>query len=265
MPEVFLLTILVLLGLVFGSFITAVSYRSVKGISIMKGRSICPKCGKVVSWRDNIPVFSYFFLKGKSRCCQKPISLRYPLIEFFTMLLFFMTGLQIITCNGGNVICNWYGVFGGVALPHLLIVTIFLLIVFVTDFEKKVIFDKFTFVPFTITLFLLIFFNPDYTYVNLFLSFASASFFLLIHLLTKGRGMGLGDVKLALLPPLILGWPYTIIWLFLSFIIGAAVGITLIFFKRARFGKQIPFGPFLIISYFLVLFWGEKLLFLFRF
>jgi leader peptidase (prepilin peptidase)/N-methyltransferase len=77
--------------------------------------------------------------------------------------------------------------------------------------------------------------------------------------------MGLGDVKLVLIPPLILGWPYTIIWLFLSFIIGAVTGVVLIFLHKAKFGKQIPFGPFLIISYFIVLFWGEKLLFLFNF
>lgn len=263
MQNIFLLFSLTIFGLVFGSFISALSYRSIKGISIFKGRSICPHCKKKIGWRDNIPVFSFFFLNGRSRCCKKLISLRYPLIEFFTMLTFLFTGLVYINCGGGSQpICQWKAVFGVVSLPHLILVSIFMITLFVTDFEHKLILDKFVFIPFLLTGFLLIFFNPDQTYTNLFLSFATASFFLLIHLGTRGKGMGLGDVKLVLLPPLILGWPYTLIWLFLSFTIGAFIGVLLILLKKAKFGKHIPFGPFLILAYFLVLFWGEKFLFI---
>ncbi len=263
MPNALLLFTLTLFGLVFGSFITALSYRSVNGMSIFKGRSVCPKCKKTIGWKDNIPIFSFFFLKGKSRCCKQLISLRYPLIEFFTTVIFFSIGVIFLACKDLNdPVCIWKGLIGFSALPYLLFISVFLITVFITDFEHKLILDRFVFIPLSLTFFLIIFFNPDYSYTNLFLSFASASFFLLIHILTKGKGMGLGDVKLSLLPPLILGWPYTVIWLFLSFIIGAMVGVALIFVGKAKFGKQIPFGPFLIFSYFIVLFWGDKLLFL---
>jgi leader peptidase (prepilin peptidase) / N-methyltransferase len=266
MSDIFLLFILTLLGLIFGSFISALSYRLVNGISIFKGRSFCDQCKKQIRWFDNIPIFSFYFLKGKSACCKELISLRYPLIEFATTVIFFITGFVLIhSGNSENPVYIWHKLLGFSALPNLLFISVFLITIFVTDFEKKLILDSCIFIPLAITLLLIIFFNPDYTYANLFLAFASASFFLLIHLLTKGRGMGLGDVKLVLIPPLILGWPYTIIWLFLSFIIGAVVGVILILLGKAKFGKQIPFGPFLIISYFIVLFWGEKLLFLFNF
>lgn len=265
MPDLFLLIVLVVLGLVFGSFISALSYRAIVGMSIFKGRSICPQCKKSINWRDNIPMFSFFFLKGKSRCCKKLISIRYPLIEFFTALVFFLTGLVFLSCGVyKGPLCIWGEFIKYYSLPCLLFVSVFLIVIFVTDFEYKLILDRFVFIPFIFILLLIIYFNPDYSYTNLFLSFFSASFFLLIHLLTKGKGMGLGDVKLALIPPLILGWPYTLVWLFLSFVIGAFVGVVLIFSKKAKFGQQIPFGPFLILSYFLVLFWGEKLLLFFR-
>lgn len=262
MFELPLLVILSVFGLVFGSFISALSYRTIRGVSIFKGRSFCDNCKKKINWYDNVPIISFLLLKGKSRCCGKPISIRYPLIEFFTMTSFLLSGIFYNRCISGSPICVFKDLYGGISLFVVLTVNVFLITVFITDLEHKIIPDAFVFIPYCILLFLLIYFNPDYSYANLFLSFGIASFFLFVHLLTKGKGMGLGDVKLALLPPIILGWPYSIIWLFLSFIIGAVVGILLILFGKAKFGKQIPFGPFLIATYFLVLFWGSKFLFL---
>ncbi|MDP3994359.1 MAG: A24 family peptidase, partial [bacterium] len=90
--------------------------------------------------------------------------------------------------------------------------------------------------------------------------FISAFFLLLLHLITKGKGMGLGDVKFAILGGLVLGWPYFVVWLFLSFIIGAVAGIVLILAKKASFGKKIPFGPYLVISFWLTMIYGNWLL-----
>ncbi|KKR12001.1 MAG: Type 4 prepilin-like protein leader peptide-processing enzyme [Candidatus Woesebacteria bacterium GW2011_GWA1_39_21] len=266
MSEIFLIVSLALFGLVFGSFITALSYRSIRGVSIFKGRSLCPLCKKKISWSDNIPIISYLSLNGKSRCCGKPISWRYPLIEFFTMLTFLLIGLVYTNCSTVTPpLCVLNNTFSFLVLPYLLLISLFLITVFITDFEHKIILDEFIFIPYGLTLLLLIFFNPEFSYTNIFLSFTCAAFLLLVHLITRGKGMGLGDVKLALLPPLILGWPFTLPWLFLSFIIGALVGVILMLMKKAKFGKQIPFGPFLILAFFLVLFWGDKLMFLFGF
>src|SRR5260221_14549122 len=73
-----------ILGLVFGSFATALSFRIVRGVSIAKGRSFCDRCKNPLGWRENIPVLSYIFLKGRCKNCHKKISIRYPFIELIT-------------------------------------------------------------------------------------------------------------------------------------------------------------------------------------
>jgi leader peptidase (prepilin peptidase)/N-methyltransferase len=247
-------------GLVIGSFLSALTYRIPNGISILKGRSFCPKCKSKISWYDNIPVFSFYFLGGKCRSCKAPISLRYPLIEFFTLLVFLFITIFFSSCANtltGSAICQWRSLLGFWALPYLLIITSGLLAVFIIDLEKQIIPDSLVFSLFALTALLLILINPEFTYVNILASFGSATFLLMINLFTKGKGMGLGDVKLALLGGIVLGWPGTITWLLTSFVTGAVVGLILILFKKAEFGKHIPFGPFLVFSFFVSLVLGN--------
>jgi prepilin signal peptidase PulO-like enzyme (type II secretory pathway) len=234
---------LFVLGLIFGSFISALTWRYPKGISIAKGRSICPKCGKQISWYDNIPLLSYIFLGGKCRNCKKKISLRYPIIELATGVGFLLIGFQV--------------------LP--LILFCILEIIFVIDLENQIIPDDFIFIGiFLVFLFLLVT-NSSFLFPNLLAGFLAASFLLLIHLVTRGRGMGLGDIKFAVLGGLIIGLPLFPIWLFLAFLTGAAVGIILILGKKAGFKSKIAFGPFLVISIPITLLWGQKIIDLFFF
>jgi len=100
------------------------------------------------------------------------------------------------------------------------------------------------------------------TIINfLYAGFFAAALLLLIHLLTKGRGMGLGDVKFAVLGGLIVGPRLFLIWLFLAFLTGAVTGIILILGKKARLKSQIAFGPFLVLAVPGALLYGEKILF----
>ena len=253
----FLITVF---GLIIGSFLSALTYRLPRGISILKGRSFCPKCKNKISWYDNIPVFSFYFLGGKCRTCKAQISLRYPLIEFFTLLVFLFISISFGSCSShitGSAICQWRNFMGFWALPYLLVIATGFLAIFVIDLEKQIIPDNIVFSLFGLSILLLILINPEFTYVNILTAFGGASFLLLINLFTKGKGMGLGDVKLALLGGIVLGWPGTLTWIFLSFITGAIVGLILIFFKKAEFGKHIPFGPFLVFSYFVSLVFGN--------
>jgi leader peptidase (prepilin peptidase)/N-methyltransferase len=246
-------------GLIIGSFLSALTYRIPNGISILKGRSFCPKCKNKISWYDNIPVFSFYLLGGKCRNCKTQISLRYPLIEFFTLLVFLFITIFFGYCStglSGSAICQWRGLLGFWALPYLLVIASGFLAIFVIDLEKQIIPDGIVFSLFAITALLLILINPDFTYVNILAAFGGASFLLLINLFTRGMGMGLGDVKLALLGGIVLGWPGTVTWLLLSFVTGAILGLVLIFFKKAEFGKHIPFGPFLVFSFFVSLVFG---------
>jgi prepilin signal peptidase PulO-like enzyme (type II secretory pathway) len=238
-----------LFGLIIGSFISAYSYRWPRNISVQKGRSFCPKCKNKISWYDNIPLLSYALLRGKCRNCKNKISSRYPLIELLTALLF----VAVYTFKGLSL-------QGSLALPYFLIISATLVAIFVIDLENKLIPDEAVFLIFLISFFTLLLSSNPAFYEILFSAFLASTFFLLLNLITRGHGMGLGDVKLVLALGLVLADPrMLLVWLFLSFTIGAVIGIYLIIIGKAKLGKQIPFGPFLIASFFITLFWGETL------
>jgi len=253
-----------LLGLIFGSFVAAYSYRWPLGISINKGRSFCPKCKEKINWYDNIPLLSYLLLDGKCRNCGKNISLRYPIIEFLTALLFvvvfafresIMQSSLTVFGNHGVIsqINNVWGVI------FLFAVSVLLMIILVIDIENRLIPDGATLLIFSVLSMVLVLF-PIENFYGIFLNaFLASIFFLFLNIITKGRGMGLGDVKLVLALSLFFyHWKLLLVWLFLSFVTGAFMGVFLIFLGKAKWGKQVPFGPFLIISFFLTLFWGES-------
>ena len=126
--------------------------------------------------------------------------------------------------------------------------------------ENKIIPDEFIFFGIFISVVYLIFFNPHVLLPNLFYGFASATFLLLLHLATRGRGMGLGDVKFAVLGGILMGADYWAIWLFSAFLTGAAAAIILVLVKGAKLKDQIAFGPFLVIGLPIALIFGKYLL-----
>jgi len=254
--------LIIIFGLIAGSFISALTYRFPRGISITFGRSFCPHCKKNISWYDNIPLLSFLFLKGKCRNCKNMISKRYPLIEFTTVLIFTFLFFLVNNCPTlaqREIICDLTSIFGKWTLPYLFIISVSLISIFVIDFEERIIPDDLVFINFALILIVLILSSKESLFINMGVAFAASLFFLMLHLITAGRGMGLGDVKLVLFGGLFFGWPHTLTWLYLSVLIGALVGIILIFMKKAKFGKQIAFGPFLVISFFITLIWGKYL------
>lgn len=226
--------LLVVFGLVFGSFIAAFSYRYPRGISIKRGRSFCDNCKKEILWHDNMPLLSFLILLGKCRNCKKKISWRYPLIELITGVGFLLIG------------------------PNILFLILFsvLELIFIVDFEKRIIPDTFIFAGLLISLFA----NQNPLATSLLSGFLCASFLLLVHLLTRGRGMGLGDVKFAVLGGFVVGLNFSFIWLLLAFLTGATVGSILIMLKKAGLKDKIAFGPFLVIAIPATLIWGQKIL-----
>jgi len=252
-----------LLGLVFGSFLTSFPYRLLIGELFPKGRSYCPQCKKQINWYDNIPLLSFILLKGKCRNCKKKIPLVYPITELSTGLLFVWIATGVLKCASSSPLCSISSLVGLCALPFLLFITFCLLAIFITDMEEQIIPDELSFILFVTSFFVIVLSGTDGLYLRLLCGFAASLFLLILHLITLGRGMGLGDVKLALSLGIILGWPYVVVWLMGSFVLGAVVGVVLIVFGMAKFGKHIAFGPFLIISFFIVLLWGDTLVRLF--
>lgn len=241
------------LGLCFGSLISAVSYRYPKRIPFTTGRSFCPKCKHQISWYDNIPLLSFILLGGKCRNCKKPISWRYPAIELATAFGFVGIFYFATTLQGAS--------FKGVVdLIYLLSILCILEIIFVIDLEHQIIPDAFIFLGVVLVLFYTIFYIQNTTYSSPLAGFLAASLLLLIHLFTRGKGMGLGDVKFAVLGGLLAGLRLTGIWLFAAFLTGAIVGTILILARRAGLKDKIAFGPFLIIGLFITLLWGERIL-----
>lgn len=235
----------ILFGLVMGSFLSAFTYRFPKNIDFVKGRSFCPKCKAKIGWTDNIPLLSFILLKGKCSKCGKRISFRYPLLEILSALSFLL-----IYFNYRNNIADLF------IYLFIYLITVSIMVI---DFEEGIIPDELNFLGFVVSFFYILLFRNSFIFQHIFWGFALSSFMLLIHLFTKGKGMGLGDVKFALFPGSFLVFPLNLIWLFLSFIIGSVVGIFMILFKKAKFGKPIPFGPFLGVSFIIVLIWGKNL------
>lgn len=248
------------LGLIFGSFINVLIYRLPLGLSL-GGRSFCPLCKSRIIWFDNVPLLSFLLLRGRCRSCEKKISFWYPLVEFASGL-----GFVLIYLFYNNFPNNFLLILkeniGFWTLPFLLSLFVFLLAIFVVDFKKRIIPDGLTYTLLIIVLVYLLA-GKGILFPNLFSGFICSLFLLLIHLVTKGKGMGLGDVKFALFGGMFFGFPLSAVWLFVSFLTGALVGVILILLGKAKFGKEIAFGPFLIVGLFITLVWGDTILKLF--
>ncbi|MFH1401522.1 MAG: prepilin peptidase [Parcubacteria group bacterium] len=247
MIEFFYLFIFVV-GLVVGSFLNCAIYRLEKGENFLRGRSYCPNCRHQLSWQDLVPFFSFIFLRGKCRYCKKPISFQYPLVEISTAILF--------------VFVAYFSFPNFLVTSYLLLTTSLLIVIFVFDLKHYIIPDGAVFAAIIITLI----YNLQFSIFNGFSIFkfsilsaiGAALFFLLIFLISRGKWLGFGDVKLAFFMGFFLGFPEILAALFLAFCIGAIMGVCLMVFGKKKFSSEIPFGPFLITGTFLALLFGEK-------
>ncbi len=271
-----------LFGLIIGSFLNVVILRlataergPVRGKKSEKlgGRSYCPKCKHGLIWLDLIPIFSFLFLRGKCRYCGKKISWQYPVVEISTGLIF------LLILNFKFLIFNQFEILNIINLLFLFYIASSLIVIFVYDLKHYLIPDVVLFPAVAVTFLyrLLDFGNwslfgiwdlefwisaPLIYY--LFASFLAAGFFLIIFMVSRGRWMGFGDVKLAILLGLILGFPNIIVGLFLAFFFGAIIGVTLMLLDKKGLKSELPFAPFLILGTFLAMFWGQEIIVWYR-
>ena len=247
-----------LLGLIVGSFLNYIIYRiSLPNFSFWKNlakldRSYCPHCKHQLTWYDLIPIFSYLFLKGKCRYCNKKISIQYPLVEISTGLIFLLIFNQIY------LISDWKDF---IHLCFMFYVSCSMIVIFVYDFKNYIIPDKILFPAIVITFLYQLILNPkSYILNSLLAAFIVSGFFLIIYLISKGQWMGFGDVKLVVLLGLILGLPNIFLGLFLAFLFGAIIGGGLILFKKKKLKSQIQFATFLITGTFAAMFLGNNII-----
>ena len=243
------------LGMSVGSFLNVVMLRTYKGQSWL-GRSQCAVCKHVLSARDLIPLFSFFLLKRQCRFCQTPISWQYPLVECFTGFLFLLFFLKY---TQGWFLSPMQIAFWGTFFLRDLIFILFLIVLFVYDLKYFFILDRFTIPGIVIALSFNVFLG--FSFFSLLSGLVVLSgFFLLQFLFSKGTWVGGGDIRMGALMGSMLGLEQSLVALFLSYLIGALFGIALLLTKKATRKTQIPFGTFLAIGTFLVLFFGHQVI-----
>jgi leader peptidase (prepilin peptidase)/N-methyltransferase len=231
-------------GLVIGSFVTVVAHRVPRGESIVGPRSRCPGCGTQIAAYDNVPVFSWLWLRGRGRCCGEPISARYPLAELGLGLAYLATVLVL----GDEPVQMVMG---------LLLITA-LMAVMITDLEQRIIPNRILAVTFVAGLVVAAAFDPS-SLPERAIAAVAAGGLLFSAALLYPSGMGLGDVKLAAVMGFFLGRDVAPA-LLVALIAGSAVGFVLIAREGASARKKaIPFGPFLAFGALVGLLLGGQL------
>ena len=242
-----------LLGLIFGSFATAVSYRVPRRESIVTGRSRCPQCGTVVTAVENVPVFSYVFLRGKCRHCGTRISPRYPLTELVTGILFALAVWKFGVSVRAVAFAGFFWV---------------LVVLTVIDFEHKLLQTRVIYPSLVAGWVLLgadaLVVGEESRLVDAAIGLAIfAGFFFAVAFLVP-RGMGMGDVRLSLLLGTFLGYlggpGVVLLGMFMSFLTGALIGTIAAVVTRGGRKMKIPFGPFLALGTLIAVFAGRPIL-----
>lgn len=218
-------------------------------INLFFPRSFCPNCKSLVKSWQNIPIISYLLLRGRCHNCKVPISIRYPLIELFTLLLSLYASFH----------------FGfTLQLPFVLLAIWLLISLIFIDLDHQILPDSLT----LSLLWLGLLANTQNLFVSLPTAVISAAgaylslwlFIKLFYLITGKVGMGHGDFKLFAAFGAWFGWTYLPLILLISSIAGAIIGgIYLSLSKKTR-DTTIPFGPFLCIAALISLFWGQNII-----
>ena len=238
-----------LLGLSFGSFLNAWVWRIWQNIRITHGRSMCPKCHHQLKWYDNIPLFSFLFLKGRCRVCKNTISKQYPIVELSVALLFVLVGFKT---SGPDILYS----------PEILrdwIILINLTFIFLYDFNYGEIWDSFT-IPSSIVLFAASIAMEWQTWQSMLIGVAvGVGIFLFQYVISKGKWVGGGDIRLGLLMGVILGWPRILVALILAYVFGAVISLIQIALKKKELKSATPFGIYLTSATLVAMLWGEEI------
>lgn len=278
------------LGAILGSFVKVLADRSLTG-KVFTGRSYCPNCKHTLAWYDLFPIFSYIFLKGKCRYCGTKIGIEYLLVEVVMGILIGLVFWQSFQFSVDSLQLNFQF---SIILLELVLKTFFIIILvvlFITDLKEMFIPDRIVLpaiVIAVISLFVITLYKIGYLYYYLsqstvgrlllpphneyfqryaivtaqpfiygiLMGLVIGGFFLSLIIVTRGKGMGGGDVKLGAFMGIMLGFPNALFALILSFLTGAIFSVGLIILGKKHFGQTIPFGPFLVLGSLIMLFWG---------
>ena len=250
---------LFLYGLLVGSFLNVVIFRVPKEESVAKERSHCMSCGYQLAWFDLIPLFSWLALKGKCRKCGAKISVQYPIIEASNAILCVL----VFAVTYG---LNAYDVFENFELSTFLycLMASALLALSVIDFRTYIIPPGFNYFIFGLgivnVVYRIIRYSFDFADVPLFLIgfFVVSIPLLAIYVISDGRAIGGGDIKLMAAAGLLLGWKKIILALLLGCVIGSVIHIARM--KISKADRVLAMGPYLSIGIMIAALWGDMMI-----
>lgn len=255
-----------LAGLLLGSFLNVCIYRFPRDISIVRPRSHCPFCGRMIAWYDNIPVLSWLMLHGRCRHCLATIHWKYPAVELATGLAFLLSAVYL----GPTAAAAKYAAFSALIIALV-----------VTDLEERILPDELTLGGTAAGLALAPFVRSEPGILTFFLSsylrapwmrlvdaaFAAAASAALLWVIPwlyqkvrhrEGGWMGLGDVKMMAMVGAFLGLRWSLFTMFVGGLLGSVIGFGYIYFrKKDPSTYELPFGSFLGAAALLVAVWSE--------
>jgi leader peptidase (prepilin peptidase)/N-methyltransferase len=239
------------LGLIVGSFLNVVIWRVPRGESVVRPASHCPGCGTAVRTRDNVPVLSWVLLRGRCRDCEQGISARYPAVEVATAVVF-----AVLAARFG---ASW-------DLPAFLYLGAIAVALTLIDIDVKRLPDRIVLPSYAVALALLaipaVVDHDLAAFVRALAGMAILYGFYFLLAFIYPAGMGFGDVKLAGVLGIYLGWlgwPELMIGAFCGFLLGGLVGGSLMLAKRVTRKSHIPFGPFMLAGTFVAVLAGDFL------
>ena len=244
------MTILIsLYGLLIGSFLNVCIYRMPRDKSIAFPPSHCPNCNTNLKWYNLIPVLSFMVQRGKCGYCREKISLQYPIVELLNAITYLFIYLKF-----------------GLTLEFFFYAIIFsiLIIIALIDLKEMIISDVLVVLILGITtiykILSYILYNKSPQLLNSIGGLVLSSLLFGIIILISQGGMGGGDLTLIGSLGFILGTKKIFLTIFLSFILGAIISVFLLITKIKGRKDPIPFGPFIILGFFIAVFWGEGLI-----
>ncbi len=250
--QVVVLTFLILISLVIGSFLNVLIYRLPIGESLTKKNSHCPKCGHMLKWYENIPLLSYVIQKGKCRGCKELISIQYPIIEFLSVCAFVIAYIRF-----------------GLSLETFLFTLLLqmFIVIFMIDLRYQIIPDSINIVIIVLGVISLFITHTSINqvlvinYIDKLIGFGVALGLLLVFIffekILKKELMGGGDLKLFFGIGLFMGWQLLLLGLFLASVVALITEMLKKLINSEKFlNKVIPFGPYLVIGFSLAYIFG---------
>lgn len=247
MTTPFALALAGLLGLAVGSFLNVCIYRLPLRQSIAFPPSRCTRCGRGLSWYDNIPVLSWLALRGRCRQCGEPISIQYPIVELVTAVLF--------------VVVVWLSPAGPLVISRLVLGSL-LIVLFMIDLEHQILPNVITLPGIAVGLALSAVAPPGITDSLLGAALGAGVLYAIAagyYLWRKEEGMGMGDVKMLAMIGAFLGWQAVLLTLILSSLSGAIIGIGILATNRGSMRYALPFGTFLALGALVAMLSGDAI------